>query len=163
MIKQATLVDASVIEDILLDALKWMVNNNLENQWNELNIKWNYLSKSYNISDFYIYYIEDQPVGCVAITDYDETYWPDIPRGTSLFIHKLAVKRGFAGRGISAELIDYTKQVARRRHIHSIRLDCNKDRIKLRNIYEKQGFTCQKEICTGEGYGLALYIYAVQS
>lgn len=34
----------------------------------------------------------------MAITDLDQKYWPEIPQGKSLYIHKLAVKREFAGK-----------------------------------------------------------------
>lgn len=87
-------------EDILLDAVLWMRKNQLQNKWTEDNIKWNSLSKSYKISDFYIDYENGMPAGCMAITDIDSKYWPQIPQGQSLYIHKLAVKRRFAGKDI---------------------------------------------------------------
>lgn len=158
MIKQATIEDIPIIEDILLDAIKWMRHNKLENMWDEHNSKWECLSKKYKICEFYICYIDNQPAGCVAITDCDKTYWPEIIPGKSLFLHKLAVKRRFAGKGISIELIKYAKMVAINRKIYTIRLDCNKDRKKLRTFYEKQGFKYLKEVYTSNDYGLALYI-----
>ena len=75
MIKQAEEQDILAIEEILLDAVIWMQKNKLQNQWNENNIKWDYLSKDYNINNFYINYQNGVPVGCMAITDLDTKYW----------------------------------------------------------------------------------------
>ena len=105
MIKQAKEHDFLVIEEILLDAVIWMKKSKLQNQWNENSIKWDSLSKDYKINDFYIDYHNGVPVGCIAITDLDAKYWPEIPQGKSLYIHKLAVKRVAAGKGISKELL----------------------------------------------------------
>lgn len=158
MIKQATIEDTSVIEEILFDAIEWMRRNKLDNLWNEQNSSWQSLSKQYKINQFYICYVDGKPAGCVAITDYDKKYWPDLKTKEALFIHKLAVKREFAGNGVSTQLIEYAKKMAENQNIKDVRLDCNRDRKKLRSLYEKQGFKYFKEVSTSAGYGLALYI-----
>ena len=158
MIRQANNTDISNIEDILLNAVIWMHRNGLDNLWNESNIKWNQLPKNYNISDFYISYNNNFPTACMALTDYDSIYWPDIPKGASLYIHKLAVKREFAGKGISEELINFSKALAAKCHIDEIRLDCNQKREKLRELYEKNGFICVKENVSRENSNIALYV-----
>ena len=58
MIKQANKNDILTIEEILIDAVIWMKKNKLQNQWNEENIKWNSLSKDYEING-YIQQLED--------------------------------------------------------------------------------------------------------
>ncbi len=157
MIKIAKLNDIPYIEDILKDAVNWMDTKNILNLWNEHNIRWDVLSKNYKIEDFYIDYINNIPVGCMAVTDIDVTYWSDVKQGTSLYIHKLAVKQDARGRGISKELIDFAKEKAYSKNINEIRLDCNANRIKLRALYEEQGFQIVKKILTDKGYELALY------
>ena len=47
MVKQADECDIPIIEEILLDAVNWMSENAMQNQWNALNVKWSNLSKSY--------------------------------------------------------------------------------------------------------------------
>ncbi len=163
MVKQAGPSDIPVIEGILLDAVKWMAENELSNQWNETNIMWYNLSKSYQIEDFYIVYhdidyLDQGPAACMAITDYDPTYWPDIPKGESIYIHKMAVKRTFAGKGFSRELIKYAKGLAKGRSTSTIRLNCNGYRSKLRKLYENEGFICVEEKVFSQGYNTALYV-----
>ncbi|BCN32304.1 GNAT family N-acetyltransferase [Anaeromicropila herbilytica] len=162
MIIQAKENDIPIIEEILLDAVKWMTKTGLQNQWNETNIKWTNLSKSYRISNFYIDYEDGLPTACMALTDYDPIHWPNIPKGESLFLHKVAVKRVFAGKGLSKELINFSKELAIHNGIDVIRLNCNKHRKKLREVYENEGFICVEEKTLFENYDTALYVCNVK-
>lgn len=158
MIRKATSRDVADIEEILKDVVLWMHENGIENLWNEDNIKWKQLSMTYEIGDFYIAFHKDVPVACMAVTDYDSNYWSEIPKGESLYIHKLAVKRIYAGMGISKKLIDFSKNLARKRNIETIRLDCNKLRAKLCKLYEKNEFRYEKEKVVAKNYWVALYV-----
>lgn len=158
MVKQANECDIPIIEEILLDAVNWMSINGLQNQWNESNVKWSNLSKSFKISDFYISYQNGLPTACIALTDCDPTYWPNILKGKSLYLHKVAVKRKFAGKGFSKELIDFAKNMAINNNINAIRLNCNQHRNKLRAVYENEGFICVEEKTFFEKYDTALYV-----
>ena len=159
MIKQAEEQDILAIEEILLDAVMWMQKNKLQNQWNENNIKCDCLSKDYKINNFYINYQNDVPVGCMAITDLDTKYWSEIPQGKSLYIHKLAIKRIYAGKGVSKQLIDFAKNLSLKNGINSVRLDCNLHRNKLRMVYEKEGFTYVETRKLKNNYDIVLYVW----
>ncbi|MVX67457.1 GNAT family N-acetyltransferase [Clostridium chromiireducens] len=161
MINQADENDILTIEGILLDAVIWMKKNKLQNQWNEDSIKWNYLSKYYQVSDFYINYQNGVPAACIAITDLDLKYWSEIPQGKSLYIHKLAVKREFAGKGISKELIDFAKKLSLKNSINSLRLDCNLQRNELRMLYENEGFIYAGRKNSESNYEMALYVWHI--
>lgn len=161
MIKQANENDIPTVEKILLDAVDWMKKNKLQNQWNENSIKWISLSKEYKITDFYINYQNEVPVACVAINDLDQKYWPEIPQGISLYIHKLTVMREFAGKAISKELIEYAKNLSIRRGINSLRLECNMQRDKLRELYENEGFIYVGKKKLENNYEMALYEWLI--
>lgn len=156
MIKQADENDFIAIEGILLDAVIWMKKNGLQNQWNEDSIRWNSLSKDYQINNFYINYQKGISAACIAITDLDLKYWPQIQQSKSLYIHKLAIKREFAGKGISKELINYAKILAIKNGKDSLRLNCNLKRNKLRMLYESEGF-----VYAGNSNDMALYVWHV--
>ena len=70
----------------------------------------------------------------------DSFFWPNIPENTSGFIHKLAVKRKYAGRGYAALLVKHAAQLCREKGIHEIRLDCDPHRKGLCEFYEGIGF-----------------------
>lgn len=162
MIKQAGEDIIPIIEEILLDAVNWMSASGLQNQWNESNVKWSNLSKSYKINNFFIAYQNGLPAACMALTDYDPPYWPDIPKGESLYLHKVAVKREFAGKGFAKELIDFSKKLAIRYCINAVRLNCNQHRNKLRAVYENEGFICVEEKTFFEKHDTALYVCNVK-
>ncbi len=137
MIKKATENDIFIIEDILLNAVKWMDSTGLH-QWEESNVRWTNLSKHFEISDFYIAYDSNIPVACMALIDHDPFFWPNIPQGESLYLHKIAVKRTHAGKGFSKELIDFAKEKAKLLGINILRLDCHLKRFKVRAVYEDE-------------------------
>jgi GNAT superfamily N-acetyltransferase len=144
VVKQANNTDIPVIENILLSIVDWMEKNGLP-QWGLENVKWENLSKYFEIGNFYIAYDNSHPVACMALIDYDPNIWNDIPKGESLFIHKLAVMRDYAGKGFSKELIDFAKLKARSMGIKTLRLDSRADRPKVRAVYENQDFICVAE------------------
>lgn len=158
MIKQATESDIPIIEEILLDAVQWLdsINRSL---WSESEVKWDKLSKRYDISEFRILYVGNDPAGCVVIADNDPIFWKGIPKGESLYIHKLAVKRKFAGQGYSKILINCAKNIARERGIKTVRLDCEQYQPRLRAVYEREGFVCVKEETIYGKYDTTFYEY----
>ena len=157
MIQKAKESNITDIKDILYDAVRWMSENGIPNLWTFDNARWSELSKDYKIEDFYLYYLKDKPVGCMALTNEDKQYWPKTESGNAIFIHKLAVKREASGAGISKELINYAKKYAYINGINSIRLDCSAEREKLRMLYENEGFKYVKIITNKEKYSIALY------
>lgn len=157
MIRKATMKDIDKIENILYDAVTWLNEKGIPNQWTYENTRWEALKNNYSIDDFYLYMLDDSPVGCVALTKEEKLYWSDRETENALYFHKFAVKREAAGRGISREMIDHAKEVAKEYRIPKVRLECNAKRDKLRSIYEREGFQCVDTIEVGNGYPMALY------
>ncbi len=157
-IKQATKNEISIIEEIMVDVEAFLDSIN-QPLWERKNVTWHGLSKLFKIEDFYIAYLDHTPVGCMALVDYDPFMWPDIKQGESLFIHKLAVKRSGAKKGVSKALLDFAKDKAVRFGIGEVRLDTDQLRPKVRNVYEKQGFVCVEEKCLFEKYFTAFYLW----
>ena len=148
-IRRAAEADIPAIEEILADAVRWMDENGLH-RWEMRNVTWAALSRYDQAHDFYIACEGVTPAACMAVVDDDSSFWPDIPKGESLFLHKVAVKRAFAGRGISKQLIDFAKEIACTRGIRAIRLDCHQDRNKVRALYERKAFAVWRKSCCSE-------------
>ena len=153
VIERASEQDTAIIEDILSDTVAWR-NNTDKPMWTAEQITWKRLSSDYCVSDFYIAYINRVPAGCVALTDYAD-YWADIPKGESLFIHKLAVKRFAAAKGVSDALILYAKSMCLDKGLSTLRLGCPQDRPKLRAVYERNSFVFVMERVTYGKYPTA--------
>jgi GNAT superfamily N-acetyltransferase len=148
--------DIPVIEEILMDTVRWLDSIG-QPLWREDQITWARLSKDFSASDFYIALLDGLPAACMAVVDYDPEIWPDIRKGSSLFIHKLAVKRFAAGKGLSDALISHAKAMCLDRGIAALRLDCHSLIPKLRAVYERNGFVCVDEKVLFGKYHTALY------
>ena len=138
-IKQAQEADISVLESILFDTVNWLDEMG-QPLWGLNEVKWDTLSKNYKIGDFYIAYADGIPSGCMALVDYDPFFWPNVKKGESLFIHKLAVTKGARKSGVADTLIDFFKKHGAERGVKTLRLDTHALRPRLRAFYERHGF-----------------------
>ena len=73
----------------------------------------------------------------------DPVFWPEYPEGEAAYIHKLAVRRAYAGRGAPAALVDYAAPLALTQGRWRLRLDCD---APLAAFYQKLGFLKVDEI-----------------
>ena len=80
----------------------------------------------------------DGIVGCCTLSAEDPEFWPDALKGEAAYLHKLAVRRTHAGRGVSSALIEACRHAARTQGCAKLRLDCHPN---LRGLYERLGFT----------------------
>jgi len=156
MIKQAAISDIAVIEAILLEAVQWMEAIG-QPQWKAENVTWAALSRFFRLEDFYIAYTGGTPAACMALIDHDPAFWPDVPKGEALFLHKVAVRRAYAGQGYLKAMVNFAKAEAARRGLHSLRLDCHRGRQKVRAVYEREGFVCVGEAVLFGQYEAAFY------
>ncbi len=83
---------------------------------------------------------EGVPAAVVLLVQEDPTFWPDKAGEKALYIHRLAVAKGFEGRGLAHAVLDFAAEYARNLGIPLLRLDCKADRQKLRQVYEAWGF-----------------------
>ncbi|MDB5475305.1 MAG: hypothetical protein JWP49_816 [Phenylobacterium sp.] len=80
----------------------------------------------------------DGAIAGVAIVEpEDPLFWPDRPPGEAGYLHKLAVSRDYAGRGVSGALIEASAARAAGWGRDLLRLDCHPD---LARVYEGFGF-----------------------
>lgn len=139
MVRQANSEDTNIINDIFLDVVLWMQKNKLK-QWRFHDLDWDVIP--FNIDHFFICFDhENNAVGFMILSPYDiSNAWNkwELPR--SLYIYKLAVKRKYAKLGFSTELLSFSKVFANENYYNNLCLYCQAKRLKLRNLYEKNGF-----------------------
>jgi GNAT superfamily N-acetyltransferase len=98
------------------------------------------------VTEFEIASIEG--VGDVAVLRFqlnDDLFWSDVneaePHKTSAYVHKVAVRRNVAGKGVADALLAHAKRRARAAGFSHIRLDCAfEERPKLVEFYERNGY-----------------------
>jgi RimJ/RimL family protein N-acetyltransferase len=164
IIKQAQESDIPVLESILLDTVNWLNEMN-QPLWSVEDVKWPALSKNYQIGDFFIAYADGVPSGCMAIIDYDPFFWPDVKKGESFIMHKLAVTKAARKTGVSNALVDFFKEQGKKHGIRVIRLDTHAWRPKTRAFYERHGFvSVGVKVCESDPRkNTALYEYKLSS
>jgi GNAT superfamily N-acetyltransferase len=159
-VRQAEEAEIPVVEGILSDAAGWL-NEMGQPLWGADEVKWDSLSKSYEIGDFYIAYADGIPAGCMAIVDHDPFFWPDVERGESLFIHKLAVTKAARKSDAAGMLIRFFKERGAARGVKTLRLDTHALRPRLRAFYERHGFVLAHEKIFMGGRRSAFYVYTL--
>ena len=159
LIRQATLEDVKTVSDILNEAASWLEQRNMK-LWGKQEISTEIIAFDIQLGLFYIAFYGNSAVGVVKFQTEDRVFWSDIPHQDSAFIHRLAVRRNFAGGSISTALmawaIDRSRQLGKR----YLRLDCDAERLSLRSVYEKFGFRHHSNRQVG-AYFVARYEYKI--
>jgi GNAT superfamily N-acetyltransferase len=89
---------------------------------------------------YHLALIGDDAAGTVKLQWSDPSVWPDAGSDEALYLHRLAVRRRFAGGGVSGALLTYAAEVANRAGRRYLRLDCDASRARLRAFYLSAGF-----------------------
>ncbi|GAA4047845.1 GNAT family N-acetyltransferase [Nonomuraea soli] len=83
------------------------------------------------------------PVASIALdTHADREFWTPADRpADALYVHKLAVSRGWSGSGLGDALLDWAGGCVGDAGLRWLRLDCAKDNARLQDYYRRRGFT----------------------
>jgi GNAT superfamily N-acetyltransferase len=100
-------------------------------------------------------------VAARVLSDHDPQFWPDIAKGRSTFVHKLAVLPAYQGKGLAHEMLDHAARLSLAKGFRVIRLDCAADRPKLCAVYEAAGYSKVSERMVGR-FLTAFYERAIQ-
>jgi GNAT superfamily N-acetyltransferase len=155
IIRQARRSDVPIVVNILREAATWLRQSG-KPMWRDEDI-----TEESTIGDIGLYFLAEvagEPAGTVRFQIEDRLFWPDIPEGESAFIHRLAVRRRFAGTGLSTALLSWAVDRTRSLGKKYLRLDCDLVRPSLRAVYENFGFIHHSDRVAGP-YLLARYEY----
>jgi GNAT superfamily N-acetyltransferase len=119
------------------------------------------LSKAYPTGEFWLGLVAGEAVATFVLVEDDPLFWQGIPPNESLFIHKIAVDRRFAGQGFGVQILDFAKGQALERGKHFLRLDTDVHRAPVRALYERYGFNWAGELRVRD-FDCVLYEIAVQ-
>lgn len=85
-------------------------------------------------------YADSAPAATMLLQTADPVYWPEAAPGLALYLHKLAVRRSYAGQSWLARMIGFAIDEATRTRVPALRLDTLL-RPKLQALYERYEFT----------------------
>ena len=154
-IQAARLSDAPTIASVLQEAAQWLASDR-KALWSAAEISPERVLRDTSAGLFHVAREGEQLAGVMKVELEDAYFWPEVLPGTSVFVHKLAVRRAWAKRGVSTELLSYARSRAQQLGRSYLRLDCVADRQGLRNLYEGFGFSLHSVVRRG-AYSFARY------
>jgi GNAT superfamily N-acetyltransferase len=159
IIRQARIVDLHFVSEILIEAESWLEKRSIP-LWNVHDLSEESLREDVASGFYFLAEANGKQAGTLKYTMTDPLCWPDAYNGESAFVHRVAVRREYAGGTVSTALlkwaVDRTRTLGRR----YLRLDCEISRNKLREIYERFGFRYHSDKHVGP-YHVARYEYNV--
>ena len=135
----ATEEDLEKFSSVLLEVAGWLEAKG-EPMWTAAELTPAVLLRDYDLEEMRLGKISGGPAAAMVVQQSDEVFWPDVPEGESLFVHKLATARRLKGRGLAVAMLDWVKARALEQEKRYLRLDCAADRPKLCRFYEDYGF-----------------------
>jgi GNAT superfamily N-acetyltransferase len=158
-IRQASRKDIEKVAEILCEAARWLEQSGMP-MWRGDELSPSRIAAYVDAGSFFIAECDGKAAGVVKFQLEDNEFWPDVPQNNSAFVHRLAVRRQFAGGEISSALLNWAVKRARSLGKVYLRLDCEASRPKLRAVYEKFGFIHHSDRQVG-AYFVSRYEYRV--
>ena len=144
-IEQARPEEAATVAAVLREAAQWIAAEGRP-LWTATDIAPERIRRDTEAGGYFIARNGGEVAGVVRLDLEDPHFWPEIESGSSVFVHKLAVRRAWAGQGVPAALLGFAREHARGLGRPWLRLDCVADRAPLRRLYEGFGFSLHSEI-----------------
>ena len=140
---------------VLEDAAAWLVSRGID-QWRPGAFHPGELLESIRRGELYIVRIHGVDAATIILQWSDPLFWPAENQDDAGYVHKLAVRREWAGRGIGSGLLDWAGERAAGRGRKFIRLDCMGTNPGLCRYYERLGFVLRDRKAIGT-WEAALY------
>jgi len=140
LIRQAIRDDAAPVAAVLVEAAQWVQRLDGSVMWVEGELADDRVAAEVDEGLFFVAECDGELAGAVRFQLQDQLFWPDLETRDSAFVHRLAVRRSHAGRGVSTALLQWAAERARSLEKRYLRLDCDADRPRLRDLYERFGF-----------------------
>lgn len=151
--------DAAVVAEILGEAARWLEQSGMP-MWKEREAEPEVVAADVGAGLFFIIESSGDAAGTVKFELDDPLFWPDASRMDAAYVHRLAVRRSHAGRGLSSALLSWAAERTRWLGLPYLRLDCEASRGRLRAMYESFGFLHHSDRQVGP-YFVSRYEYDV--
>jgi len=158
-IRQASPQDVEVVADILKEAARWLEQAGMS-LWREGELAPESIGAEVRAGLFFLAEVSGNPAGTVKFQLDDPIMWPDARPQEAAYIHRLAVRRAYAGTGLSTSLLRWAAKRAQTLGFRYLRLDCVASRPRLRAVYERFGFEHHSDRQVGP-YFVSRYEYDV--
>lgn len=157
-IRQADPGDAESVGDILNEAARWRIKQSGEPFWQGGELQPERVAEEVRAGLFFLAEIRGEAAGTFRLQLEDPIFWPDEPEPVAAYFHRLAVRRRYAGTGLSVTMLQWAARRAAVLGRRYVRLDCPASLPRLRAVYERFGFRLHSYRQVGPYY-VARYEY----
>jgi GNAT superfamily N-acetyltransferase len=147
-IRKAAPSEAVLVSDVLTEAALWLRARGAE-LWSSDSVSLSRVAPEVEEGLYFLAWSGAASVGAMRLTWTDPFYWPEAVPGEALYVHRLAVRRAFAGGRASSALLVWAAAHAQAHGARFLRLDCQAPRAALRRVYERFGFALHSERALG--------------
>jgi len=129
--------DTDAALDIMREAAQWLVDAG-KPMWRLEALTREKLANP--AEEFHVLYVDGESAAAMLLSFEDRFFWPEVPAGASGFVHKLSVRRKFAGQGLAQRMLSHAAALCREKGVPMLRLDTDPHRPGLVALYERCGF-----------------------
>jgi len=159
VVRQANAHDVEAVSSILVEAASWLEQQGIP-LWRADELAPQHIQQEVWEGLFVLAESGGEAAGTLRYQLRDPLFWPDIPDDDSAFLHRVAVRRRYAGGLVSTALVEWAVNRTRAIGRKYVRLDTDASRPKLRAVYERFGFRHHSDRQVGPYY-VARYEYDV--
>jgi GNAT superfamily N-acetyltransferase len=141
-VRPAAIEDVPVVADMLDEATRYVATKGAE-QW-PVPFPQGELRERAARGELYVVEVDGEPAATFTLLSDDAFFWGERPPD-AVYLHKLAVRRAFASRGLGVAIVEWVDAEAATRGRDFIRLDCQRDLPGIRHYYERLGFEVKGE------------------
>lgn len=125
---------------IVQEVGQWLIDSG-QVMWGPGTLTADNLIDDYTRGNCFVLYADDTPAATFILQWQDPLYYPDVQANTVGLIHKVAIRRQFAGQNLFQPMLDFCKAECLKRSIREIQLETDATRPALLRFYERNGFT----------------------
>ena len=158
-IRFARETESALVSSVLVEAATWVAGRGAP-IWPSEQLGADAIVADVVAERYVLAIVETNAVGTARLAREDPECWPDAVPGVAAYVHRIAVRRSWAGCGLPSMILAWCEKQARELGCGYLRLDCDASRPKLRELYEGLGFRFHSEWRVGR-YTVARYERAV--
>jgi GNAT superfamily N-acetyltransferase len=143
-VERAGAAELRVASEVLVEAARWLIDRG-QPLWKPEDLVPDRLRAEAEGGLLFVAWQGGEAVGTIVRQWEDRLFWPELTADDSVFIHRLAVRRAFAGTGVAAALLAWAEEQGRDAGREWLRLDCSAEHPGLASYYEGAGFERHSE------------------
>jgi GNAT superfamily N-acetyltransferase len=148
--------------DILIERCCWL-KENAKDMWNVEELNTESIIKKYVCPKCYLGFEDGEKIGGFLLIEKDKRYWPDRIEDKAYYIHKFVVKPEYSKKRYSHKMLEWIKELGIKNDKKYIRLDYEKHRSYLRNMYLDHGFQDIELIIKNDGTEIVKAEFKIKS